>query len=68
MLSGFSRLKSPHKPLPLWQVHAGKLVGLSHCAGHLPVHQADIIEVDAVKHKQANVGILESSFLQDNQE
>lgn len=35
-------------------------------ATHTPVHQADIVEVDAVKHKQANVGILESSFLKYN--
>lgn len=31
---------------------------------HPPVHQADIIEVDAVKDKQADIGILERSFLQ----
>lgn len=30
---------------------------------HPPVHQADIVEVDAVKDKQADIGILESSFL-----
>lgn len=39
---------------------------LSHYPGHLPVHQADLVEIDAVKHKEANVGILESSFLKDN--
>lgn len=46
----------------------GNLSGylLSHCARHVPVHQADVIEIDAVKHKQANIGVLESSFLQDN--
>lgn len=33
-----------------------------------PVHQADVIEVDAIKHKQANVGILESSFLKHNEQ
>lgn len=51
----------------LQQVQAGKPVRLlSHYASHIPVHQADVIEIDAVKHKQANVGILESSFLKDN--
>lgn len=29
----------------------------------LPVHQADIIEVDTIKNKQANISILEGSFL-----
>lgn len=28
-----------------------------------PVHQADIIEVDTIKNKQADISILEGSFL-----
>jgi hypothetical protein len=31
---------------------------------NLPVHQADIIKVDTIKNKQADISILESSFLQ----
>lgn len=30
---------------------------------NLPVHQADIIKVDTIKNKQADISILEGSFL-----
>lgn len=31
---------------------------------NLPVHQADIIKVDTIKNKQADISILEGSFLE----